>query len=195
MENKRHKKGYRKMLRTLALHKPKREQLDAYYSAVEDLIENAAVLDMDAFIQHGRITCLEHSLHVSFVSFKVARKLGLRSREMARGGLLHDFFLYDWHVTKCREGKHAFAHPVIAKRNAERHFTLNEVEKDVIVKHMWPVTLWWPRHRESWIIIGVDKYCAVLETSHQLWESLRAGNGKPSPLRTGVEKAEGWFKK
>ena len=54
----------------------------------------------------------------------------------ARGGLLHDFFYYDWRVTKFNKS-HAWVHPRIAVRNARKLVNLNKKEEDIILKHMW----------------------------------------------------------
>ena len=45
-----------------------------------------------------------------------------------------------------------------------RDFELNELERDIILKHMFPLTLKLPRYRESYIVLLADKYCAVYET-------------------------------
>ena len=47
--------------------------------------------------------------------------------------------------------------------NSLKNFTLNDLEKDVIVKHMWPLTIKFPKYKESYIVTFVDKYCATVE--------------------------------
>ena len=47
----------------------------------------------------------------------------------ARAGLLHDLFYYDWRVTKFDRGTHAWIHPRIAVRNAEKLTVLTPREK------------------------------------------------------------------
>ena len=37
-------------------------------------------------------------------------------------------------------------------------------EKDIILKHMWPVTIKLPKYKESYIVSSVDKYCALAES-------------------------------
>ena len=80
-------------------------------------------------------------------------------------GMLHDLFLYDWRHSKKKlnlEGLHAFVHPKIALRNASELFLLNDKEKDIILKHMWPVTFFsLPKYRESYIITFTDKLSAL----------------------------------
>lgn len=63
-----------------------------------------------------------------------------------------------------RKGLHAFTHPQTALENASKLFDLNEKECDIILKHMWPVTIKLPKYKESYIITLVDKYCAIQES-------------------------------
>ena len=63
------------------------------------------------------------------------------------------------------DGLHAFVHPKIACENASKLFSLNKKEKDIIVKHMWPVTFFhFPKYPESFIITLSDKYSAIQES-------------------------------
>ena len=78
--------------------------------------------------------------------------------------MLHDLFLYDWRIKQPgRKGLHAFRHPYVAYKKASALFLLNKKEKDIIIKHMWPVTVIPPKYLESYIITFVDKYCALKE--------------------------------
>jgi uncharacterized protein len=134
-----------------------------YKKCIGDLLQNEIVCSMKKFIQHNNVTCLEHSICVSYYSFFICKRLGLDYRSAARGGLLHDFFLYDWHITKPVKGLHGFTHPNTALENANKYFYLNEIEKDIIEKHMWPLTAKLPKYKESFIVSFVDKYCALME--------------------------------
>lgn len=134
-----------------------------YERCIHDLIQHETVYSMKNYIQHRDISCLKHSLYVSYSSYLVCKWLRLDYRSAARGGLLHDFFLYDWHIGKLYIGFHRFMHPYIALKNATQYFHLNELEKDIIQKHMWPLTIKFPRYRESFIVSFVDKYCAARE--------------------------------
>ena len=137
---------------------------DEFRRCVGDLIGNETVLSMREFMQHGDITCLEHCLQVAYCSYLACRLLRLDYRSAARGALLHDLFLYDWHGPNPYRGLHAFNHPLVALRNASGQFTLTARESDIIRKHMWPLTPAFPRYRESLIVSLADKYCAVRET-------------------------------
>ncbi|MBE6828736.1 HD domain-containing protein [Clostridium sp. KNHs216] len=130
-----------------------------------ELLKSEIVQRMGTFIQHANVSCLEHSISVAYYSYWLCRKLNLNvdCRSIIRGALLHDFFLYDWHVTKNPKGLHGFKHPLTALENAEEHFSLNDCEKEIIVKHMWPLTLTPPKCREALIVSLSDKFCSIIE--------------------------------
>lgn len=135
-----------------------------YKKHVADIVKSDIFWSMGSYVQHGDVTCLEHSLIVSYKSYRVCKKLGLDYHSAARGGLLHDFFLYDWHIKGDRKGLHGFHHPRVALKNARTHFDINDIETDIIIKHMWPLTINLPLYRESFIVALIDKYCAMAET-------------------------------
>jgi len=134
-----------------------------YLDCVSDIIENEAVRSMKQYNQHRGVDCYEHCLNVSIRSYLICRRLGFDYRSAARGGLLHDFFLYDWHKGNPYGGLHAFSHPKIAAINAGKIFNLNKREQDVIKKHMWPLTILLPKYPESFVVIVVDKFYCVSE--------------------------------
>jgi uncharacterized protein len=136
-----------------------------YKYCISDLAQNKIIRSLRDFAHHRNFSRLEHCIHVSYLSYLVCRKLGLDYQSAARGGLLHDFYFYDSHITKPDRGIHCFCHPTIALENATKHFPLNEVEKDIIVKHMWPVTISPPRYKESFVVTLMDKYCASREVA------------------------------
>lgn len=134
-----------------------------YWSCIEDLCQHPKVQMMKNYKHHKELSCLEHSLRVSYLSFIICRSLKLDYCAAARGGLLHDFFLYEWQTQKCELGLHGFYHPQIALKNAKKYFQVSALEKDIIVKHMFPLTLLPPKYKESMVICMVDKYCATEE--------------------------------
>lgn len=136
-----------------------------FYECIKDIVTHPAVLQMKNFYQHCDTDCYEHCLNVAYNNFRICRYLGLDARSAARGGMLHDLFLYDWrqHRRKTGDRLHAITHPVTAYRNARKYFKLNKVEKEVITKHMWPVSLIPPRYPETYIICLTDKYCGSRE--------------------------------
>ncbi len=137
-----------------------------FWECAKDILASEDVQRMKTFIQHGNVSCYEHSLCVAYGSFCLCRRLHLRvdTRSLIRGALLHDFFLYDWHTNGMKNGLHGFTHPKTALRNAQKQFCLNKKEQDIIVKHMWPLTVIPPRCKEGYIVCLLDKYCSVRET-------------------------------
>jgi uncharacterized protein len=83
---------------------------------------------------------------------------------LIRGALLHDYFLYDWHERNNEHRLHAFSHPRKAMQNACEDFELTSKEKNIILRHMFPLTPIPPYYLESWIVCVADKYCALKET-------------------------------
>ena len=147
----------------LSVKTTKKRSFSEYISCIEDLIQDDIIDSLNGFTQHGSVTCFDHSLSVSYYSFVVCKLLHLDYRSAARGGMLHDLFLYDWHKSKLIGGKHGFTHPYTALNNAQKNFLLNRMEKDIIVKHMWPLTILLPRYKEAYVVSFVDKYVALRE--------------------------------
>lgn len=137
--------------------------LNEYIDIIKDLYESEKVQKMGEFPHHGEVNCLDHSLRVSIYSYRICKRLKLNAHEVARGALLHDLFLYDWSKVKLEEGLHGMIHPKIALKNAEELVTLTKVEKDIIEKHMFPLTIKPPKYFESLIVCLVDKYVASIE--------------------------------
>ena len=137
---------------------------EQFYECVKDLLASPQVCAMEEIPQHkAGISCLDNSGFVAYVSFRICRLFGWNYAAAARGGLLHDLFLYDWRQKGSHEGRHAFTHPKAALRNATAAFRLNEIEKDSIEKHMWPVTWHRPRYKESFAVNLADTLCAAAE--------------------------------
>lgn len=119
------------------------------------------------FIQHGNVSVYEHCLAVCVCSIKIARMLRIRYdlRALIRGALLHDYFLYDWHVNDDPNRKlHGFFHPSVALENALKDYELSKKEQDIIKHNMFPLTIIPPMCREAWLVCLADKICAGKET-------------------------------
>ena len=142
-----------------------------------DIIASENFRNTRNYIQHESMPVYRHCMDVADQSIKISKllRVNCNERELIRGALLHDYFLYDWH-DKYRDNYqrlHGFYHPGIALRNAQKEYSLSDREKDIIKKHMWPLTIIPPACREAWIVTAADKYCSLLETL-----KLRRGSGK-----------------
>lgn len=135
-----------------------------------DILKSRNFRKTKEYIQHGNMTVNAHVLNVARYSILLNDKIHANSqkRDLVRGALLHDYFLYDWHKPDKENPHrlHGFFHPGVALRNASREYELTDREKDIIKKHMWPLTVKPPMCREAWIVTAADKWCSLLETLH-----------------------------
>ena len=155
---------------TKTLHQTRDDWQDDFYECIRDIAEHPVVLRMKLYPHHGTTNCYQHCLHVAFYNYQFCRLLHLNARAAARAGMLHDLFLYDWHTHAAKTGNHfhGMTHPRIAYDNANKFFNLDFIERDIILNHMWPVTLFKiPKTREGWITTISDKYCGACETSQR----------------------------
>ena len=61
-----------------------------YMEHVGQLIAQPRVQKLKTITHHIYSNRLEHSIHVSYTSYKIAKKLGWDAKSTARGGLLQD---------------------------------------------------------------------------------------------------------
>ena len=139
----------------------------SYYGCVSDIIHDERLKPLADITHHIHTTRFQHCVNVSYYSYLICRKLRFDARSAARAGLLHDLFFYDRkrYNAERRKGepKHSANHAAVALQNAGQITELNSRERDIILKHMWPMTRPLPRYKETFVITLVDKYCAVLE--------------------------------
>ncbi|MCP4752803.1 MAG: HD family phosphohydrolase [Proteobacteria bacterium] len=153
------------------------------YPELREILENDLFLSMNRYRHHGNISCLKHTLIVADITFRAAKKKGLDLVSATRGALLHDFYLYDWHTDS--PGLHGFKHPYISRKNAERLFSLNPIENNAIVRHMWPLTPIPPKYPESFLVCMADKAATLRDYKKEAGKrasriGLVALNNKPA---------------
>ena len=142
-----------------------------YWDCVSELLADGAVQAMRLLPQHrAGVSCFDHSVLVSRISWRICRALGLDERAAARGGLLHDLYLYD--PRSLPSWRQCFAHPVAAARNAAAlEGALSPKEENCILAHMWPLSVRAPHSREAAAVCLADKLCSVAEVLH-VWRRL-----------------------
>ncbi len=146
-----------------------------FYALVKDILDHEDIQKLDYINHHGK-SILDHCLKVSYHSWKWGSKFHWDTRSLARGGLLHDFFMYDWSNSPPYPDRkayqifkmHGFTHPLAALNNASERFELNRIERDIIRRHMFPLTLIPPRYKESWLVMVVDKIVSLSEIPQYL---------------------------
>ncbi len=139
---------------------------EEFQLSISDIAGHEEFLKLKDYFHHDS-SIYDHVVKVSYLSYRICKYLKLDYRSAARGGMLHDFFLYDWRNHDVpdlpKKEFHGIEHPRIALVNATKYFTLNEIEKDIIVKHMWPLTLAPPKFKESFVVSFADKYLSSRE--------------------------------
>ena len=131
-------------------------------SIVNNILNNEEFLKIKKIEHHG-ISRYDHSLKVSYYSYKIAKILHLDYEQTAIGGLLHDFFLSPEDRTQSERIISVFTHPKQAVLTAKEQFNLTAKEEDMIRSHMFPINLSIPKYAESWIVSMVDKCVATNE--------------------------------
>lgn len=129
-----------------------------YIGLVSDILELDEFKQME-HIKHHDNNRLQHSLKVSYYSYKIAKMMHVDYIDASRGGLLHDFFLertVDYDKIKDKVLLYTTKHPLDALENAKTFFDLTEKEEDIIKCHMFPLDYRVPKYMESWIVNLVD---------------------------------------
>ena len=132
----------------------------------KDILESKGMNKEKKFIQHGNVSVYEHSINVTIECLKIIEytNIPVDIKSLIRGSLLHDYFLYDWHIPDKSHNWHGFIHANIALKNAQKDFKLNEIEKNMIKRHMFPLNIIPPKYREGIILCIADKIVATKET-------------------------------
>lgn len=138
----------------------------SFSQLVHPFVESAELRQMHQFMAHGHTTVFEHSYLVARLSYGICKRLPFKVdiQAVIAGAMLHDFYLYDWHIMDAHHKWHGKTHGYTAYRNASKVFKLNEKEKNIIEAHMWPLNITeMPRSKEAVIVSIADKMQATYE--------------------------------
>lgn len=136
-----------------------------YLNKVYDILENQEFQKMKSIIHHGGDR-FDHSIRVSYYSYKIAKILKLDTSRVARAALLHDFFFENNRKSnKKMKIVTMLKHPEYALTNAKKYFELSALEEDIIISHMFPIGKHIPKYFESWMVDIVDDVASVYEKS------------------------------
>ena len=146
-----------------------------YYNIIKPIVESDIFKTTRIHLHHDNVSTYTHMLHVSLIAYQDAKKKKLDYISAAIGGLLHDFYLYDWHVPQYKDpglfNKHLFTHPVVAAKNAKKYFPnlINKKIKNIIIAHTWHSYILEkmlkpsfnlynhvPHSKEAWIVAKAD---------------------------------------
>jgi len=146
---------------------------ERFEQVLDELQQDPKILKMQKFSQHQGNTTLQHCRNVALYSFQLAERLHWKVDEeaLARGAMLHDYYLYSIQDKGVSAWRHGTGHPQTALDNARKDFTLNRKEENIIRSHMWPLTITHvPASKEALLVSMADKYCASREMLTQRGE-------------------------
>ncbi len=138
------------------------EEYQEFFELIKPIITHPEFQKRKEYMHHIGESVYEHTLRVSFDSYKIAKKLKWDYKAAAIGGILHDFYDKPWQTNKEKKPflkKHGFVHAEEARQNAWKYFPdeMNRKIEDIIKKHMFPLNKRPPRYKESWLISFIDK--------------------------------------
>ena len=136
-----------------------------YINIVDKYLQNDKVQHMKN-IPHHDSNRLDHCLKVSYLSYKVSKKLHLNYESVAKAGLLHDLYheqIDDFENMKDKMSLFMNDHPATALQNAKTICDLSTLEENIILSHMWPASKYKPKFKESFVVGGIDKFVSIKE--------------------------------
>ena len=140
---------------------------------IQDLLHTPEFLGLDNYDQHLNTSRLQHSLNVAYYAYLISKNMDVNHKDLVRGALLHDLFLYDWREVNESAQEHLYMHPRVALETARKITDVSDVMEDVIVNHMWPLGKAKPKTKEAWIDQASDKLCTLFEISYQSVQAFR----------------------
>lgn len=153
-----------------------------WYKIVRRILITKEFQKRRLFLHHENESLWTHSIKVSFLSYKFAKKHNINEYNCAIAGLLHDFYTKAWQynseleilndmykerfINKKKEKfkeLHGISHPIDALNNSKKYYKkyLNKRIENAIISHMFPLSLFngqIPRYKESYVITLIDKY-------------------------------------
>lgn len=142
-----------------------------YYEIVKIILDNNEFQKRKKFMHHENESVYEHSIKVSKMSYKIAKKIKADYKSAAIGGLLHDFYTKPWQDDSERKKlfqKHGFVHAKEAYDNSKIYFDelINKKIENIILRHMFPLNITPPKYIESWIVTLSDKIVSLSILAH-----------------------------
>ena len=133
-----------------------------YYDIYSEFYDVNKYRELKSMIHHGN-NRLDHINRVAKMSFYVSKCLNLYYVSCTRGAMMHDFFTTDDLKRDSKYKDFLNEHPLIALSNSTKYFELNDIEKDIILSHMYPVVKGKPKYKESQVVCVTDKLVSVYE--------------------------------
>ncbi len=133
-----------------------------FYSIIDKIVCLDEYQKLKNIAHHG-LTRYDHCVRVAYGAYRVSKALKLDYVKVTEAAMLHDFFIDE--VKDMGGFKRLQQHPSYALENAKKYFSLTPMQEDVILTHMFPVTITPPKYIESWIVDIIDDVVAIYEKS------------------------------
>lgn len=147
-----------------------------YKILVDDILKNEDFISLNN-ITHHECNRFDHSVRVSYWSYKIGKFLRLDYEKIARASLLHDFFFEDnANADYKTRAVTMIKHPEYALKNAKKYYELTDLEEDIILSHMFPIIPRLPKYIESWIVDIVDDVVSIYEKTYVVRKQLSAAS-------------------
>lgn len=140
-----------------------------FNSIVSDILSLKEFDELKKCKHHG-ITRHNHCLRVSYHTYKITKFLHLNYKSATRAALLHDFFTDE--VKDLNGLKRLQKHPKYALENAKKYFEISKLEENIIITHMFPVTIRPPRYIESFLVDIIDDVDSIYERCYWIIKSI-----------------------
>ena len=131
-----------------------------FNNIIKDIITNEEFMKLQNEVHHST-TRFNHSLRVAYEVYNKLKDNNQNYVDATRAALLHDFFFDD--DLSSSQNDRLNNHPLIALENAKKYFDINELQENIILSHMYPLSYCLPRFKESWIVSLMDKKVTILE--------------------------------
>lgn len=135
-----------------------------FQELIRETIESDIFLKTKLERHHINSSVYHHSIKVAYLCYRHWKRFrtNIPLKELIRGALLHDFYLYDWNYKNSSPLRHIFTHPRRALQNARRYYPeLSPCEEDIILHHMFPVIPVPPKTHAGWLVCIYDKVAAI----------------------------------
>ncbi|HIT43357.1 TPA: HD domain-containing protein [Candidatus Avacholeplasma faecigallinarum] len=139
--------------------------LNEFLRLIRPIVKTSKYRLMKNYRHHNNCSTYSHSLKVAYLCYTYALKhKNIDLKSLIRGALLHDYYLYDWHDKESWHRLHGYKHPKFSYQNAIKDYeNINKIEKDIILHHMFPLTINPPKTKEGWIVCYFDKVASFLD--------------------------------
>ena len=135
-----------------------------FINLIRPIIQKENYKLMKKYVHHKNISTYRHSIKVCYLVYLHVKKhnSNVDLNSIIRGALLHDYYLYDWHHKDKSHSLHGYKHPKFSLINATKDYqNINNIEKDIIKHHMFPLTIIPPKTKEGWIVSWCDKLASI----------------------------------